>query len=331
MKLNNYILTLNEKNKLKSYKEDICLWGIGEIIDSIYAEIKKQRDRDTIKLMDSLGIKYQTIYSWKTNYNPIAISKLNILLNSWKRECNKTQKDLDKILEEIYLKNKGYSQNGQRKIKLPREINNNIAYITGFFQGDGHLKKKKIGKFQEYSIYFYERRKGELVRINKIIEKEFGIKGRIYLGKNKKGHKWYILRISSKPIYLFFKKILGLKEGKKVRNIDAPKLINQCELSIQLSFVRGFFDAEGTIGENKKNPWLEIGQASDEKPCKILKWVRNKLDKVNINLSEPKRSLNHEFWKIRTSKRETIKRFFEIISSEHYQKRRKFEGIIKNG
>ena len=93
MKLDNYILVINEKNKVNNFKEDICLYGIGKIIQLIYDDIKRQKSREIIKLIESLGIKYQTLYSWKTDYNPIAISKLNKLLLLWKKECGKTQEE----------------------------------------------------------------------------------------------------------------------------------------------------------------------------------------------------------------------------------------------
>jgi len=329
MELDNYILIINEKNKVNSHKEDICLYGIGKIIQLIYDDLKRQKGGKMIKLMNQLGIKYQTLYSWKTDHNPIAISKLNKLFLLWKRECNKTQKEGDIIWKRIYLENKGYSQSGQKRIFLPRELNERVGYLIGFFQGDGHLKKEK-GPFQENSIYFYESDIEMINKLNKIIEEEFGIRGKIYLGKNLRGHKWHILRLCSKPIYFFFKNILGLQSGKKIRNVRVPEIIKKSGSSVQLSFIRGFFDAEGTIGENTKGPWLEIGQASKNNPCEILTWTKDKLNENEIILSEPRRTKNQEFFRIRTSKRETIKRFFNIISSNHPQKKEKFIEITKN-
>jgi hypothetical protein len=327
MKLGNYLLVMNEKNKVNNYKEDICIYGLGKIIQLMYEDLKNQKKREIIKLLESLGIKYQTLYSWKTEYNPIALSKLNILLLLWKKECKKTQEESDRIWDRIYFENKGYSQNSQRRILLPRELNEKMGYLIGFFQGDGHLKKG--GEFfQENSLYFYEGNLEMITKLNKFIEELFAIKGNVYEGKNKRGH-WYVLRICSKPIYFFFKEILGLQSGRKTRNVEVPKIIKKSELLIQFSFIKGFFDAEGTIGENKKGPWLDIGQASKEVPCEILVWIQKKLGENGINLSIPKRNRNQEFFRIRTAKRESIKGFFEVISSNHPVKIKKFNNIIK--
>ncbi|MEK6913221.1 MAG: LAGLIDADG family homing endonuclease [Nanoarchaeota archaeon] len=327
MKLDNYLLVINEKNEVNNYKEDICVYGIGKIIQLIYEDLKNQKSREIIKLLESLGIKYQTLYSWKTEQNPIALSKLNTLLLLWKKECKKTKEESDRIWERVYFENKGYSQNSQRKILLPRELNEKMGYLIGFFQGDGHLKKER--RFlQENSLYFYEGNLEMITELNKLIEEIFATKGNVYEGKNKRGH-WYVLRICSKPIYFFFREILGLQSGRKTRNVGVPKIIKKSELSVQFAFIRGFFDAEGTIGENNKGPWLEMGQASKDFPCEILIWIQKKLKENGINLSIPKRTKNQEFFRIRTAKRESIKRFFEIISSNHPNKIKKFNNIIK--
>ncbi len=329
MKLKNYLLEL-EKEENQKYKENICLHKVSPIIKTIYLDIKKVYNRKTIKkIFSELKIPYQTLYSWISGSNPIPISKTYSLLKFWEKSCNKTGKEFIEKWDLVYINNQGYSQNGQRKVILPHELNNNLGYLIGFFQGDGHLKKEKLNSFQEYSIYFYDGNLEMLYKINNILKKEFKVKGKVYVGTNKKRHKWYILRVSSKPIYIFLKKVLGLKTGKKIRNIGVPKIIKISKLPIQLFFIRGFFDAEGGVGETNKNPWLDMGQASKDSPCEILIWIRDKLNENNIILSEPKRTKNQEFFRIRTAKRETIKRFFEVISSDHQEKINRFERIIE--
>lgn len=327
MKLENYLLKIEEGKSWKN-KENICLYGVSSIIKSVYFDLKRVYPRNTIKIIsDRLGMPYQTLYSWISGNNPI--SKGYALLKFWKEICNKSEKEFIERWDLVYRNTIAYSQNGQKKVILPKELTADLAYIIGFFQGDGHLKKEKGERnFQEHSIYFYESDKEILNMINKLMYEQFGIYGNIYFQSNKTG-KWNTLRICSKQIYLFFKNVLNLKTGKKVRGVNTPEIIKKSEISAQLSFIRGFFDAEGSVGETKKNHWLEIGQASKDSPCEILIWIKNKLDENGINLSEPKRSKNQEFYKIRTAKRETIKRFFDTISSEYPAKINKFRRIIK--
>ena len=125
------------------------------------------------------------------------------------------------------------------------------------------------------------------------------------------------------------KNIIGLRNGKTVRTTETPEIIKRSELPIQLSFIRGFFDAEGTVGESTKNPYLEIGQASKDEPCEILLWISNKLSEIEIFLNKPQKCSYQEFFRLRTARRENIKRFFEVVSSEHPEKIIKFEKILE--
>ena len=197
----------------------------------------------------------------------------------------------------------------------------------GFFQGDGHLAKEQTERYQEYSLHFFEEHKEFLLYLNELINTEFAIKGNIYEEHDAYG-RWFRLRLCSKPIYLFFKEVLGLTSGKKVRNVKVPNLIRNSDRKFQLAFIKGFFDAEGGIGETTKNPWLEIGQASENKPSEILVWIKEILDNEGVILSNPQKNSGKDFFRLRTSKRETIKRFYDVVSSEHQNKINRFENII---
>lgn len=329
MRFENYLLQLSDNEKILRNKEEICLFGCSIIIKQIYLDIKKIKRKETIKfIFDSLNIPYQTFYCWTVGSNPIPISKMILLLKLWQDTLKMTDREFYKKINEIYDNVDFYSQNGQRKVKLPKEFDEDLAYIIGFFQGDGHLKKENKKGFQEFSIYFYEANKEMLNKINKIIYDKFGIKGNIYYQKNITG-EWFSLRVSSKPIYLFFKNVLMLRTGRKVRSIEVPLIISKSNNRMQLAFIRGFFDAEGAVGETIKSPWLAIGQASNDILPEILVWIRKRLKNEGIILSDVRKSPNQDFYRIRTSKREYIKSFFDVVSSYHIKKINKFKEIIE--
>ena len=329
MKIENYLLKLEENQKI-NHRENICIHGVSSIIREIYLDLKEIHKKEIIrKLNGELNINYRTLYSWIRGDNPIPIWKEYKLLNFWKEFCKKSKGEFNEKWNLIFVGNQGFSQMSSRVVKLPNELNKNLGYIIGFFQGDGHLRKENKYGFQEYSIYFYEASKEVLGIINDIIREEFGIKGNIYLGTNSEGHRWHILRITSKSIYLFMKNILGLRGGKTVRTTEAPEIIKNSSLSIQLSFIKGFFDAEGTVGETLKNSYLEIGQASKDEPCEILIWIKDKLNETGVFFKDPQKTSYQEFFRLRTARRENIKRFFEVVSSEHPEKRVKFQRIIE--
>lgn len=329
MKLKNYLLKLEEKEN-ENHRENICIHGVSQIIREIYLDLKKVHKREVIrKLNEELNINYNTLSSWLIGNNPIPVSKAFQLLIFWKESCSESKYEFNEKWDLIFVDNKGFSQMSSRIVMLPRELNENLGYLIGFFQGDGHLKKENKYGFQEYSIYFYESSKEVLDMINNVIEEEFGIKGNIYLGTNQKGHRWHVLRITSKIIYLFMKNVLELRRGKTLRTTETPEIVKNSSLTIQLSFIKGFFDAEGAVGETIKNPYLEIGQASRDKPCEILIWVKDKLNENGIIFKDPQRNINRDFFRLRTARRENIKKFFEVVSSEHLDKKIKFERIIE--
>ncbi len=324
----NYLLKLEGLNNQKN-RELICVYGCSQIVQLIYQDIKNNCKMETIKIVQkALNAPYITFYCWISGKNPIPISKVYGLLRLWKKICYKTNEEVSDKFNEVYLHSSGFSQNGQRKVALPKEMNESLGYLIGFFQGDGHLKKDNKQGFQEHSIYFYEADKRMLEEINDILYYEFNVRGRIYHQSNETG-SWHTLRLSSKPVYLFFRYVLGLEAGRKTGYIKVPKLIKEANNIVQFAFIRGFFDAEGGVGETNKNPWLEIGQASNNYPAEVLFWIRNKLVEQGIELTKPQKVTNQSFFRLRTSKRDTIKKFFSIISSSHPKKLNKFEGIVE--
>ena len=327
MRLDNYLLLFEELNN-PNFKKSICLYGVSDIVSRLYYDLKIVYKRHLTKIIkERLSIPYTTLYCWLKGTNPIPISKAYLFLLFWKNECLKSDLEFSKIWDDFYYLNEGYSQNSQIKVVLPREIGSNLSYLIGFFQGDGHMKKKSTKSFQEHSLYFYEADKKMLEKINDLLYELFNVKGNIYYQSNSTG-SWYSLRLSSKPVYLFFEKVLGLKSGKKVREVNTPDIIKKVQFDTQLSFIRGFFDAEGGVGETYKNPWLEIGQASKDFPSEILVWIQNKLCELNIFLTKPQKSANQDYFRLRTSNRDTINKFFKAISSYHPKKLNRFETII---
>lgn len=329
MKLNNYLLNLIDNSLSVKNKEEICIYGCSTILKEIYQDIKKFKSKKIVDFIcESLGVPYMTFYCWVSGSNPIPISKSIQILKVWKNVLNKSEREVELKFDELYCAVTGFSQNGQRKAILPKELNEEISYIVGYFQGDGHLASTKVRGFRQYSLHFYDANKGVLLKIDELIRKEFSVRGNFYFNSDGKG-SWYTLRFTSKPVYLFFERILGLKSGRKTLNVDVPQIIMDADNNIKISFVRGFFDAEGAVGETKKNPWLDIGQASREGPAQILVWIRKILFEMGVNLTDPQKSSGQDFFRLRTSKRETIKRFFDIVGSNHPKKIIRFKEIIE--
>jgi len=158
------------------------------------------------------------------------------------------------------------------------------AYLLGWLASDGHLAKNLVAKLSLH-------KKDELM-----FEQFFKILG-VELPIKKEGDQRYIT-ISSKEIVLKACEHLGINPGKKDTKILFPDLEND---TLKLSFIRGFFDGDGSIRQPKltEQGWfypncdissnsdklresialfMNIPHHNDETNKKVYWWGNNALD-----------------------------------------------------
>ena len=121
----------------------------------------------------------------------------------------------------------------------PRNAKEFESYLLGLILGDGQVEEKRI-TITDSSRDF-------LIQIAKQIEQHLKLNPKIRKRKNVNA---YTLRIYSKNYVN--------KVGKLVKN-----------LTININFIRGFFDAEGTLYYYRKTPILEISTVNKELLLKI--------------------------------------------------------------
>ncbi|MDD5133055.1 MAG: LAGLIDADG family homing endonuclease [Candidatus Nanoarchaeia archaeon] len=126
------------------------------------------------------------------------------------------------------------------KIKLPKEVNKDVAYLFGVIMGDGRLEKsiRKVSKYPRTKLYIYNDSKQYLIRLNEYLKKEFNVPTRIY---KKNYNNCYVLEINNKFVWLYFSKYLNI-ENKKL-NLQIPKEVQNRELFKH--FLAGLFDTDG--------------------------------------------------------------------------------------
>jgi len=157
--------------------------------------------------------------------------------------------------------------NGQAA-RLPKEMTPELAYFIGFFLGDGGLKDtRRTLEFHgrreykivvgDYSIEFTE-------KIQQMFRQLFGITPPIRFERAAKGSHYYYVNPTSKSIFLFLTQVVGLGEGKHEKFV--PKIILDSPLEIQQWFLRGYFDAEGSIYKKYNRPsWVISVHAKDHR------------------------------------------------------------------
>ena len=104
----------------------------------------------------------------------------------------------------------------RKGIKLPVELNNDLAYLCGVFAGDGSISIEKRNNQYKYYLTYTGNALDEKEFYHEIIAPRlrnvFGIEPKV---KHNKRDNTYVSRINSKPIILFLTEIIGLPKGKK--------------------------------------------------------------------------------------------------------------------
>ncbi len=130
----------------------------------------------------------------------------------------------------------------ERKIKIPNEITQDLAYLCGILSGDGHIEKNYGGKSRN-RICCGGNPKDEKKFYNITIKNLFKKLFNANVTPKDLGDGTYGIKFSSLGITIFLTKVIGLPRGKKYDTIKIPKLFLQ-DKKLILSFVRGLFDTD---------------------------------------------------------------------------------------
>lgn len=144
----------------------------------------------------------------------------------------------------------------KRNIKLPKDMNEELAELIGIFVGDGHIAiRKNINskrKYTHYEIrlaghaiddYYYHN-----LYVNRLFKKLFNINLNLKINESKNELKH---SIDSKLIIEFFGKIIKLPIGNK-ENISIPQVILNSNKNIKCAFLRGLADTDFSLTFKKK-------------------------------------------------------------------------------
>jgi intein/homing endonuclease len=334
MRLGNYLLKIASPDLGRSNGEQIYMYNVDSIFKELYLELKSNTGKKTLKFISSeLGINEKTIESWIYGHNPIPILKFYEFLELWKNTCEKSEEDVNKRWDDIFQDANKFSAWSSSKVTLPKEINEEIAYLCGFLVGDGYVKDEFVLKNSkrnaEFSICLSDASKEFSEYLSSLFLKNFNAVANIYFAKDDKG-SWYTTRCTSKPVYRFFTQIIKVDLGKDTGNVHIPELIKNGSDEVKRSFISGFFDAEGSVGINKKGYWLEIGQVhyKNEMPP-ILVWIKDFLAESKIELKGPSQMKHKNAWRLRCSNKKTISEIYHTIHPRHHDKVPTYEEIAR--
>ena len=125
-------------------------------------------------------------------------------------------------------------------IKIPKFVDPNISFISGFLIGDGHLAKDGFRIIVDIVSI-------DLLKIlSKKFEEVFGIDVKIKRKVDKRPNmqlRWKI-DFRSKPIWLLFNLVFGIPSGKKSEHVTIPSVVLEDEKCRKM-FFSGLFLADG--------------------------------------------------------------------------------------
>jgi intein-encoded DNA endonuclease-like protein len=161
------------------------------------------------------------------------------------------------------------------KVKIPKQIDVDLAYILGAIRDGGiHFDEKN----NAYKIHFAQKNKEYLEKeISRRLTRLFNIDAPI--SKRKDGvHQ---LQFSSKPIYLLFAKVFGMKEVQQYWS--TPEVMKNAPKYLKKEYIRGFYDAEGSY-DHLYHSWHQEGK------CPPLEFISLALNTVfGIKTTKPLR------------------------------------------
>ncbi len=192
-------------------------------------------------------------------------------------------------------------------------MNENLAYLLGALR-DATVDIR-IGK--NYEVKLAQKNKKWLRLIQKIVEKEFGKGGKI---KRHSGGYW-ILRISGKEIV---NKIVELSEIKTPqKNWNTPsKIKNTNNIKIKISYIKGFFDAEGGLPNkitSNSAKYIIFSQKNKES----LEFIKDTLQELGIKTTNLTRCGG--VWEFRITAKTSILKFIEKVGTLHPEKMKKIK------
>lgn len=227
-----------------------------------------------------------------------------------------------------------------KKIKLPNEINPELAEVLGVILGDGHLECNRKYKsntvyllnisgsysedFDYYNVYF-----------RKILFDLFNINFKIYLRRNDE----LVINIYSKVIANFFKS-LGVHPGNKTNFNEIPLIISNSDNEIKRAFIKGVFDTDGSITfkkdyhGNHSSPVISIAMKSQ----KFIEQLRDFMKELGFTFYLCKEEyFDKRFnktsvrYKLDFAGRKNLERYLKLINFSNPRHLTKISIFNKNG
>lgn len=189
--------------------------------------------------------------------------------------------------------------NGIRSSKIPAHLSGDLAYFVGYLMGDGCLYLKR------HTISLCFGKQDQCNKIISIFREIFGIS----VSPNDYG-SWLEIKMTCKPLHLFLHQVFEVPLGKKKGKLAVPPLIRKSSPAVKLSFVQGFFNADGCLCQTNKTYSIMFKQSSKQ----FLLELKEVISEFGINLGGPYFDKQNQSWILGSWKKEIINNFLKLLS-----------------
>lgn len=215
----------------------------------------------------------------RSNERWIALPILIELLNEWKINCNKSEKDIinKKLKLQNYFEKLGCGSKEKNEVKVVRNLDLTLAKITGAHMADGHLCKKKTFRGYSYKIIIIDEYKSNLEAFGRWVKEVFGINVKM---EKAKSNAWKI-DIRNKIVGRYLKIFFGFPAGAKTY-YNLPEIIENSSKEIKRAFLIGLFSFDGCVETDKS---VSYGIANET----LRNQIAVILNEFNLNIVSQKK------------------------------------------
>ena len=201
-----------------------------------------------------------------------------------------------------------------KKVAIPKELDENLAKILGYYLGDGNYEVDRIS--------FSEQRREVAEHYKILIEDYFKVNASIRFREDK---GYYQIRAGSRILAQLFKSIFAEKD--KTLKEKIPFIVLRSPDNVLASFVSGFFDAEGYISGR-----AALG-INNEALTKQLQFVLLRLGIISsINTYDNRKNpySDKTRYTLAIDDIESLKKFKDLVGFSSKEKQDKIKKLINN-
>ena len=201
-------------------------------------------------------------------------------------------------LKAFYPKNSKY-----KEVKLPKSMNNDLAFLLGALVAEGSFHQKQI-LFNNQDPEFYR-------KVKNIIESQFaGVK--LY-ERQIKGNCWELSLYHQRAVK--FLENIGLNNNVSSKK-EIPFTILRSKKELIRQFLTGLFEGDGCVivHKDKRHNGKSIELAYNSKSQKLIEQLKTLLLNFGVVTSLPYKDKRNSCYKLLVSGRENIQKFQKEIN-----------------